>query len=88
MSNVLVRGLPENVHRRIQKMADEENLSVNQMLVQLVVMAIDVSEKQKRRDERERDAFRRLTQFREEMYRKYGMLDDSAKLIREDRNSR
>jgi hypothetical protein len=88
MSNVLVRGLPEKVRIRIQKMADGENLSVNQMLIQLIVTAINISEKQKRRDEREQEAFRRLDEFREEMYRKYGMFDDSAKLIREDRDSR
>jgi hypothetical protein len=88
MSNVLVRGLPEKVHNRIQKLADEENLSVNQMLVQLIVSAVNGSEKEKQRDEREREAFRRLNEIREEIYRKHGLLDDSAKLIREDRDSR
>lgn len=88
MSNVLVRGLPENIHRKIQKMAEAGNLSVNQVMVRLLAEAVE-QEKEKKEDEgRHREAFRRLNELREEMYRKYGKQEDSTKIIREMREER
>ena len=39
MSNVLVRGLPLKVHRQIQRLAEEQNLSSNQLIIKLLVQA-------------------------------------------------
>lgn len=88
MSNVLVRGLPTGVCKEIQRVANTENLSMNQFLVSLITKAVREMER-KEEEEKERAAvFERIEKLREKMYKKYGLFYDSAKLIREDRDSR
>lgn len=88
MGNVLVRGLPPRVHKEIQRFASAENLSTNQVLIRLITMAIEQMEREKEKREREEEAFRRIKGMREAIYRKRGLLDDSAKIIREFRDNR
>lgn len=88
MSDLLIRGLSREVHRQIQKIAEEENLSVNQLLVRLLVHAVRRTQEKKEEQGRRREAFRRLEEMREKLHKKYGKFDDSTKLIREDRDSR
>lgn len=88
MSDVLIRGIPPRMHSRIQKLAQSENLSVNQAFLKLVASALEQLEKQEDEEERRREAFRGLKELRARLHAKYGKFDDSTKLIREDRDSR
>lgn len=88
MSDILVRGLPERVHRQIQRLAESQHSSVNQILVHLITIALKEREKENDADERRREAFRRIRELREEIYRKYGPQEDSTKIIREFRDNR
>lgn len=88
MSDVLIRGVPPRVHREIQRLADREDLSVNQFLVRQLVEMVKNNRDQKTEEERRKDVFRRIEEIRERLYRKYGKMEDSTKLIREDRDSR
>lgn len=88
MNNVLVRGLSPHVYQRIQSMAKEENLSMNQMFLRLIASSVEKSEAEKEKDERQKEAFRRIREIREEIYQKYGLQDDSTKIIRKFRDSR
>ena len=75
MNTMLVRGIPPKIRREIQQMADAENLSVNQLLIRMIKEAVEASKKQKG-----------IEELREQIYRKYGLHEDSTKLIREDRD--
>ena len=88
MINVLVRGLPERYHRKIEKIASRENWSVNQTLIRLITQALEQFESEREKDRQRHEAFRRVEEIRKEIYEKYGSFDDSTKLIREDRDSR
>lgn len=88
MSNMLIRGIPPRVRREIQRLADREDLSVNQFLVRQLVEMVKNNRDQKAEEERRKDVFRRIEEIRERLYRKYGKMEDSTKLIREDRDSR
>ncbi len=88
MSNLLIRGLPPKVHQKIQRLAIVENLSVNQEVIRLIAMALEQAEKDREIEERRAEAFRRIREIREENYQKYGLSEDSTKLIRKDRDSR
>lgn len=88
MANVLVRGLPEPVHRQIEKIAKEENLSVNQMMVQLLRIGVKREAEKRKKDEEQLDVYQRIEKLREEIRKKYGRQEDSWKMIREDRDSR
>ena len=88
MSNVLVRGLPRRVQERIQRYAHSQDLSVNQMLVRWIISMADHVENQEEKEEREKEAFRRIREIREEIRRKYGKQEDSAKLLKEIREER
>lgn len=88
MSDVLVRGLQPMLYRKIQKMAEKENLSTNQMLLRFIRDAVDKGESEKEKKERQQEALRRIKEIREENFRQFGMSDDSAKMIREMRDSR
>ena len=88
MRNVLIRGLPDKIHNRIQKLADKRNASVNQVLVQLVIRSLkDVQEREDKEAERDK-IFKRIHELREAHYRKYGKSEDSAKMVREMREER
>ena len=88
MSNLLVRGLPQNIHQRIQEIAESENLSVNQLLVRLLIEAVRAEEKEEEEAEKRRKAFRRLKELRDQIRRKYGKQEDSVKIIRQMREER
>ena len=88
MSDVLVRGLPRTVHIKIQKLAASENLSVNQVFIRLIDQALRQKEGEESEEIRRAEAFERVRKLREKMHRLYGKQEDSAKLIREDRDSR
>ncbi len=88
MSNILIRGLPPRLHKEIQRLAKEENLSVNQMLVRLIQEAVKQAEERREKVKRREQVFDRVMKLREEIYRTYGSFDDSTRLIREDRDSR
>ena len=88
MSDLLIRGIPRDIRNRIQLYADSQNLSVNQFVVRTLKQSIGQMETEKEKEERRKEAFRRIDEIREELYRKHGLFEDSAKLIREDRDSR
>ncbi len=86
MSNVLVRGIPPRLHREIQRWAETENLSVNQLFIKLALEAVEARKKTDQEDEEKKDVFERIKELREEIYRRNGIMEDSTKLIREDRD--
>ena len=88
MSNVLVRGIPEKVRRRIDKMARQENLSSNQLMVRLITQAIEKADLEREEEERRSEAFRGIERLREKIYKKYGKQEDSTKIIRQMRDER
>ena len=88
MSDYLLRGIPFQIQKRVQRLANSENLSINQALIRLVSEALKVREEKEEGEKRRSDVFRRIDEQREKLYRKYGMMEDSTKLIREDRDSR
>ena len=88
MSNVLIRGLPEKAHQKIKRLAKQDNLSLNQAIVRLIVEALEELEKKREREDRRAEAFRRIEELREKIRREHGTFDESWKLIREDRDSR
>jgi len=85
MSDLLIRGLPQSIHREIRELAKEQELSINQLLIRLIRQAIDYAEMKKDRKERQEKAFQRINEIREEIHKKHGLLDDSTKIIRERR---
>ena len=88
MSAILIRGLSPAVRRRIQKLASQENLSVNQAMIQLLKIALERKEEKDEAEQSRKEVFERIEKLREEISRKYGKFDESWKLIREDRDSR
>lgn len=88
MSNVLIRGLPRLLYREIQKRAGSQNLSANQLMIRYLQQAADGDMEKEEEKAKRKDVFRRIEKLREELYEKYGPFEDSAKLIREDRDSR
>lgn len=87
MADVLVRGLPDKIHKQIQVMARERNLSINQTLVHLLRIALTRMEQETKEQGEREEIFARAERLRKEIARKYGRFDDSWKLIREDRDS-
>ena len=88
MSDILIRGIPQNVRNRIQHYADLQNLSVNQYVLLALKRDIEQRERDKEKEKRRRETFKRIDEIREAIYKRHGLLDDSTKLIREDRNNR
>ena len=88
MSALLIRGLTPQMRRQIQRLADRENLSLNQAMLQLLKTALELKEEKADEEENRRDVFERIEKLREEISRKYGKFGDSAKLIREERDKR
>jgi len=88
MRNVLVRGLPEEVHRQFEKIAESQNLSVNQLMVRLLIEGMKRSKAEEEKRKEWGEAIQRLKEIREENYRKYGKQEESWKLIREAREER
>lgn len=88
MSNLLLRGLSGKEHARLRHQAYSQNLSVNQYMLKLIRSTLNRPDKDQEKEARHAEAFRRLDEMRERLHRKYGLMDDSTKLIREDRDSR
>jgi len=88
MSDILVRGISRPVHIQIQKFAESRNLSVNQLLIQLIERAIENLDEAEEQEKKRKEVFDRIRHLREEIRKKYGTFDDSTKLIREARDSR
>ena len=82
MAQIVVRGINDQTMRRFKERAKKLGKSAEQAVRDLIEDAA-------REDGEVSDWFRRINEFREEMYRKYGDQGiDSAMLIREDRDSR
>ena len=88
MKDFLIRGVPPWVHQRLQKVAEEENLSMNQLLIRILQEGLEIEKRKMEKEKREKEAFHRLREIRERLRRKYGKMSDSTKLIREDRDNR
>ena len=87
MSDLLIRGLPQKIHRAIQRKAESQNVSINQLLIQMIKADLQRGETEQEEEARRKEAFRRIRELREENFRQFGLSDDSTKLIREDRDS-
>ena len=87
MSAILIRGLSPSIRSRIQRLASDENLSINQAVIQLLKSALTQLEKNWEENRERKDVFDRIEKLRAELHEKYGKFDDSTKLIREDRDS-
>lgn len=87
MSDVLIRGIPAWVHQRLQRKAEAENLSVNQLLIRVIQEDLEQEKKNIEKEKRDKETFRRMRAIRERLRQKYGRMSDSTKLIREDRES-
>lgn len=61
MSDFLIRGIPNSTYKQIKKMAAQENLSVNQMVLNLIGRFFDRMDQELRKAENEayRDYLRR-----------------------------
>ena len=88
MADILIRGVPPRMRREIQRKAESRNLSVNQLLLHMIKTTLEQEENEKEKKARQKEAFRRLNELREEIHRKYGLSDDSTKIIREFRDRR
>jgi hypothetical protein len=88
MCNIIVRGISERVRSKIQRIASVKNLSMNQILVQVINQLADEEGKEKEELQRHREAVKRLKELREKTYKKYGLSTDSTQIIRESRDAR
>ena len=88
MNAILVRGLPQAVRKRIQKLASAENLSLNQAVIRLLMAALKRLNEDRQEGLRRQEVFERIERLRLKLRQRYGKFDDSTKLIREDRDSR
>ncbi len=88
MSDILIRGVSKRVHERVQKIAKLQNVSVNQVLIQLITKAIEERKDREEAEKERTEIFERARRLRDKIRKKYGTFDDSTKLIREDRDSR
>lgn len=87
MSDILLRGLRENIHQWLREYARRENYSVNQLFFRLIKSELGEKGKEIEKFKKRTEAFRRINERREELYQKYGLFEDSTPLIREDRES-
>lgn len=88
MKAFLVRKIPRKIRHHIEKCSSSQGLSMNQYFVQVMIRSEGKIEFPDEPLQDRDELFRRIDEFREEMYRKYGSFDDSTKLIREDRDTR
>lgn len=92
MPTMLVRSMPAATYRRVKKIAKEENLSLSQEVIRLVLFALDEKEKKaikEMEEEKDRgDVFERIRILREKIQAQYGKQEDSAKIIRRMRDER
>lgn len=88
MKTFLVRKISNMAHRRIRKKSRLEHISMNQLLVRFLIQVLEIGAGGRREIENRNNPFRRLEELRERLHRKYGKMEDSTKLIREDRDTR
>lgn len=88
MGDLLLRGLSSQVKREIKKMAIQEQLSMNQATLQLILWALKKKTEEEEQRKEQGAVMERIRELREEIYKKYGMMDDSTKIIRKMRDSR
>jgi hypothetical protein len=84
MSNVLIRGLSPHLYRDIQKYADSEDLSINQVMLRLIRERMNqIYEKQEEKIQNG-DVFQRIRELREKIARRNRgkRMEDSVKIIR------
>lgn len=86
--NMMIRGVPESTHHAIQRKAREENLSMNQYMVRLMVKDAEEANVKFEEEARRSEAFQKIRELRDKIRKKYGEQECSSKLIREMRDSR
>ena len=87
MSNILLRGLPENIRQWVHECARKEDFSANQLFYRLIQAGLEDQKRSTEKLQRRREAVRRINERREILYQKYGLFEDSTSSIRQDRES-
>ena len=94
MPTVLVRSMPAKTYQEVKRMAKDENVSLSQEVIRLVLFALDEKEKKAIKEMEEQkeheDVFERIRILREKIHTEYGgkKQEDSAKIIRRMRDER
>ena len=85
MSDLLIRGLPERARLQLQRLAKSRNLSINQITLEIFMDALKEYETEEERWRRHDEAVKKIDAFREAHFKKYGLQEDSVKIIRKMR---
>ena len=94
MPTVLVRSMPAAAYRKIKKMAKEENLSLSEEMIRLVLFALDEKERkeiERMENEKEKgDVFDRIDALRKKIQARNGnrKQEPAWKMIRRMRDER
>ena len=86
MSALLIRGLSVQDRRKLQKMAESQNVSMNQWLVRLIHSEFHKAETEAEKEAEHKAAFRRIRELQREVAKKYPFQEDSTLLIRQMRD--
>ena len=86
MRTILIRGIPPDTHRQLQKLAEEVGVSFNQMIIRIIKEQVKLEQNKKEDEKRREKAFRRLDEIRKKIHRKYGPQEDSTFIIRKFRD--
>lgn len=86
--DILIRDFPDKLKKELKRIAKEENLSLNRLILKAIKYGLDKKEEELRESKERNKVFENIRVIRERLQAKYGKFDDSAKLIREDRDSR
>lgn len=90
--NVLVRGVPDELYERIQKLAHDQNLSINQTMLQLIDFSLDQIGRDEKREKQHKEACKRIRELHQEVYqarrKSSAPEEDSVKIIRRFRDTR
>lgn len=87
MGDILIRGISFKLKQALKRLAQQRDVSMNQMLVNILRQEIDRQDKSIDEETRRKEACRRLGEFREKMIQKYGIQHNSTKVIREFRDN-
>ncbi len=52
MSNMLIKGFPKQFYNKIQKLAEKDNLSFNQEILNIIHYSLDLEDREAREAER------------------------------------
>jgi len=86
MASLQIQNLPEPLYREIQKVAQTENVSLNDAVIQMLSWASGTESVQQRAEmKKTKEALTRLRNFPRQNPADFG-LPDSTLLIREDRD--